>query len=147
MDLQDICNLRVNDISDNNCVLFLWVTFPFLSEGLEVIKAWGFNYITIAFNWIKRNKSDCGFFFGLGRWTRGNSEVCLLAKKGKPKRINCAIDQLVFSPLRGHSQKPDEIRDRIVTLLGDLPRIELFARQKTKGWDVFGNEIESSIKF
>lgn len=82
----------------------------------------------------------------MGRWTRGNSEVCLLATKGKPKRVNNAIDQLVFEPRGKHSQKPAIIRERIVQLVGDLPRIELFARQKTEGWDVWGNEVESDIK-
>jgi site-specific DNA-methyltransferase (adenine-specific) len=117
-----------------------------LKEALKVIDAWGFTYKTIGFNWIKRNKSDCGFFFGLGRWTRGNAEPCLLATKGKPKRVNNAVSQLVFEPRSRHSAKPPEIRDRIVTLLGDIPRIELFARTKTPGWDVWGNEVESDIK-
>lgn len=145
MKIEDICSLPVGGVSDDNCVLFLWATFPMLKEALRVIEAWGFTYKTIGFNWIKRNKSDCGFFFGLGRWTRGNGEPCLLATKGKPKRVNKAISQLVFEPRRKHSEKPPEIRDRIVSLLGDLPRIELFARQKTPGWDVWGNEVESDI--
>ena len=146
MKLEDICSLPIKNITDKNCVLFIWVTFPMLKEGLKVIENWGFNYKTIAFNWIKKNKSDCGFFFGLGRWTRGNSEVCLLATKGKPHRVNKAIGQLVFEPLTKHSRKPSIIRDKIVELMGDLPRIELFARQKTEGWNVWGNEIESDIK-
>jgi site-specific DNA-methyltransferase (adenine-specific) len=145
MKIEDICNLSVEGICDDNCVLFLWVTFPMLKEGLKVIEDWGFKYKTIAFNWIKKNKGDCGYFFGLGRWTRGNSEVCLLATKGKPHRVSCAIGQLVFEPLTKHSKKPAIIRDRIVELMGNLPRIELFARQKTEGWDVWGNEVESDI--
>ncbi len=145
MKIEDICNLPVDKIADENCVLFLWTTFPMLKEALRVIEAWGFTYKTIGFNWIKRNKSDCGFFFGLGRWTRGNGEPCLLATKGKPKRVNNAVSQLIFEPRRKHSEKPPEIRDRIVTLIGDLPRIELFAREKTLGWSVWGNEVESDI--
>jgi len=147
MELKDIKQLPVKNIIADNCILFLWVTYPFLKEGLEVMEAWGFTYKTIAFQWIKKNKSDCGFFFGLGRWTRGNSEPCLLATKGKPHRVNKAVSQLVFSPLTKHSQKPFIIRNRIVELVGDLPRIELFARQKTEGWDVWGNEVESDIDF
>ncbi len=145
MKIEDICSLPVRGVCDENCVLFLWATFPMLKEALRVIDAWGFTYKTIGFNWIKKNKSDCGFFFGLGRWTRGNAEPCLLATKGKPKRIGKAVSQLVFEPLSKHSRKPIEIKYRIVELMGDLPRIELFARQKTEGWDVWGNEVESDI--
>lgn len=93
------------------------------------------------FQWVKQNRSGNGYFFGLGRWTRGNTEPCLLAVKGKPKRISASVGQLVFSPLRRHSQKPDEVRDRIVELMGDLPRIELFARETAPGWDSWGNEV------
>jgi len=141
MKLNDIFNLPIKNITDINCILFLWTTNPFLKEGLEVIEKWGFIYKTIAFQWIKKNKSDCGFFFGLGRWTRGNTEPCLLATKGKPKRINNNISQLIFEPIRKHSQKLDIVRDKIIELVGDLPRIELFAREKREGWDVWGDEV------
>lgn len=112
-----------------------------MKEALKVIEAWGFTYKSIAFQWVKQNRSGNGYFFGLGRWTRGNTEPCLLAVKGKPKRISASVGQLVFSPLRRHSQKPDEVRDRIVELMGDLPRIELFARETAPGWDSWGNEV------
>ena len=85
MSIDDICKLPVKDISDKDCVLFIWCTYPKLPEGLKVIKSWGFEFKTIAFQWIKQNKSGNGHFFGLGRWTRSNSECCLLATKGKPK--------------------------------------------------------------
>jgi N6-adenosine-specific RNA methylase IME4 len=127
-------------IAANNCVLFMWATYPKIQEALDLIKAWGFEYKSIAFQWVKQNRSGSGFFFGLGRWTRGNTEPCLIAVKGKPKRISASVGQLVFAPLRRHSQKPDEVRDRIVELMGDLPRIELFARSAADGWDCWGNE-------
>ena len=111
-----------------------------LKEAIKVIEAWGFTYKSIAFQWVKQNRSGNGYFFGLGRWTRGNTEPCLLAGKGKPKRISASVGQLIFSPLRQHSQKPDETRDKIVELMGDLPRIELFERQRADGWDAWGNE-------
>lgn len=157
----DICALPVKDIADTDCVLFMWATYPKIREALDVIKAWGFTYKTIDFQWVKENKSGNGHFFGLGRWTRGNTEPCiiatkgeafpvvlneeastpcLIATKGKPKRISASVGQLIFSPLRAHSQKPDEVRDRIVELMGDLPRIELFARSAAEGWDCWGNE-------
>lgn len=124
-----------------DCILFLWSTYPKLRDSLELIEAWGFEYKTIGFQWIKQNKSGKGYFFGLGHYTRANTECCLIATKGKIKRINKSISQLIFSPIRKHSQKPDEVRDRIVELVGDLPRIELFARQKVDGWDCWGNEV------
>ena len=135
MKIEKICNLPINKIADKDCVLFLWVTYPMLQEGLQLIKEWGFQYKTIGFQWIKQNKSGNGFFFGLGRWTRGNSECCLIGTKGKPHRVNNSVSQLIFEPLREHSRKPDTVRDRIVQLMGDLPRIELFARQSFEGWD------------
>lgn len=141
MNIEEICKLPIRDIADKDCVLFLWVTYPMLKEGLALIEAWGFRYKTIGFQWIKQNKSGNGYFFGLGRWTRGNTECCLLAVKGKPKRINNSISQLVFSPLEYHSKKPDIVRGKIVELVGDMPRIELFARQYADGWDCWGNEV------
>lgn len=132
-------------ITDENCALFLWSTFPFLPEALRLIKAWGFTYKTIAFVWLKQNRKNKDWFFGLGFWTRGNAEICLLATKGKPKRKSAKVSQLIISPIDKHSKKPDIVREKIVELMGDLPRIELFARQTTPGWEVFGNEVKSSI--
>lgn len=133
-------NPSAGGIAANDCVLFMWATYPKMKEALDLIEAWGFTYKSIAFQWVKQNKNGSGYFFGLGRWTRGNSEPCLIAVKGKPKRISAGVSQLVFAPLRKHSQKPDEVRDRIVELMGDLPRIELFARTGADGWDCWGNE-------
>ena len=146
MSADDICSLPVADIAEDNSVLFLWVTFPNLQESFRVIKAWGFEYRTVAFVWVKRNKKAINWFMGLGYWTRANAEICLLAVKGKPKRISKSVRQVIDSPIERHSKKPDETRERIVELMGDLPRIELFARQKTDGWNVWGNEVESDIK-
>lgn len=98
------------------------------------------------FVWLKQNKSGKGWFFGLGFWTRGNAEICLLATKGKPHRNSNRVHQFLISPIRGHSQKPEEAREKIVELMGDLPRVELFAREKTEGWDAWGNEVESDIE-
>jgi site-specific DNA-methyltransferase (adenine-specific) len=141
MKMEDIYKLPVNEIADKNCLLFLWVTYPKLIEGLKTIDAWGFKYITCAFSWIKKNKKSEGIFFGLGNWTRANNEICLLGKKGTPKRKSAFVAQVVIDNLREHSRKPDRIRNDIVELCGDLPRIELFARQKAEGWDSWGNEL------
>jgi len=144
MSTEDICKLPIQEISDKDCSLFIWGTFPKLPDCLEVIKRWGFTYKTCAFNWFKENK-DKSFFFGMGYWTRSNSEFCLLATKGHPKRLSASVSQVIKYPRLKHSEKPSIVRDKIVELLGDLPRIELFARQKTDGWDVWGNEVESDI--
>lgn len=141
MTVDDICKMPVADLANDNCILFMWATYPMMKEALKVIEAWGFTYKSIAFQWVKQNRSGKGYFFGLGRWTRGNTEPCLLAVKGKPKRISASVGQLILSPLRRHSQKPDETRDRIVELMGDLSRIELFARETAPGWDSWGNEV------
>ena len=111
-----------------------------LKEGLETIKRWGFTYKTCGFNWIKKNKKSDSLFWGLGYWTRANSEICLLATKGNPKRVSKSVHQVCVSRIREHSRKPDEIRDKIVELCGEIPRIELFARQHAEGWDCWGNE-------
>lgn len=141
MSISDICNLPIHDITNDDCVLFIWVIDPLLNKAFEVIKSWGFTYKTVAFTWVKENKKSSGYFTGLGYWTRGNPEMCLLATKGKPKRVSKSVRQLVIDARREHSRKPDRIRDDIVTLMGDKPRIELFARQKIEGWDSWGNEV------
>lgn len=141
MDIKQICELPVKNITDKDCVLFLWTTYPMLRESLQVIESWGFTYKSIAFQWIKRNKKNGRLFFGLGRWTRGNTEPCLLAVKGKPKRVANDVFQIIESKIGEHSQKPNETYIKISQLMGNLPRIELFARTKREGWDVWGNEV------
>jgi len=146
MSIKNICALPVNTLADTDCTLFLWVTFPVLPDAFDVIKAWGFTYKTVAFCWVKRNKKSPGWFFGMGNWTRANAEICLLATNGNPKRLSASVRQIIDTPLEEHSKKPDETRERIIQLMGDLPRVELFARQSPPGWDVWGNEVESTIK-
>ena len=145
MSIEDLCALPVANIAAKDCALFLWATYPNLREAFAVIDAWGFEYKTVAFTWVKRNKKSPGFFVGLGYWTRANAEICLLATRGSPKRISKSVRQIIDTPIERHSKKPDEARDRIAELMGDVPRIELFAREKAPGWDVFGNEVQSDI--
>lgn len=141
MSIEEIKALPVSDIAAKDCVLFLWATFPMLPEALETIEAWGFEYKTLAFCWAKRNKKSPGWFWGLGNWTRSNAEVCLLSVKGHPRRTSAAVHSLIDASVGRHSAKPPEVRDRIVELMGDAPRIELFAREVTPGWDCWGNEV------
>jgi N6-adenosine-specific RNA methylase IME4 len=140
MTLDAIKALPVASVAAKDAVLLMWATWPLMPEALQVIGAWGFTFKTCGFLWVKKNKSDCGHFFGLGRWTRGNSEFCLLATRGKPKRIGMAVEQLCFEPLTRHSEKPKVIRDRIVELLGDVPRLEMFARSAAAGWSSWGDQ-------
>lgn len=141
MDIEDICALPVESLADRNCALFLWVTLPCLKEGLRALEQWGFTYKTVAFVWIKQNKKADSLFWGMGYWTRSNAELCILATKGNPKRLSASVHQVIMSHIERHSKKPDETRKRIVDLMGDLPRIELFARNTTPGWDVWGDEV------
>ena len=141
MSFKDICNMPINKITNDNSVLLMWVIDPLLDKAFEVINAWGFKYKTVGFTWAKTNRTRPGYFTGLGYWTRCNPEMCLLATKGKPKRVSKSVAQLVIDQRREHSRKPDRIRNDIIELCGDLPRIELFAREKVDGWDSWGNEV------
>lgn len=143
MKLDDIKALNVASIAADNCILFFWATYPNLLDAIDVINAWGFTYKSVSFTWVKTTKND-KWHIGCGYWTRANPEICLLATRGHPKRISKSVRNLVVSPVRKHSQKPDEVRDRIVQLMGDIPRIELFAREKVAGWDSIGMDIDGS---
>jgi N6-adenosine-specific RNA methylase IME4 len=144
MPQKDIMTLPVCDIANKDCSLFMWITMPCLSIAPLVLAAWGFKYKTCAFVWVKTNKRAVNSLFtGMGYWTRANAELCLLATKGSPKRQSKSVHQMIVSPVGKHSQKPGEVRDRIVTLMGDLPRIELFARQQAPGWDAWGDEVDA----
>ena len=145
MSIEDIRALPVGELADRDCALFLWITFPMLLDALSVIKAWGFTYKTVAFAWVKQNKKANTLFWGMGYWTRANVELCILATKGRPRRKSAGVHQVVLAPVEEHSKKPNIVRDKIVTLMGDLLRIELFARQTPPGWDVWGNEVDSDI--
>lgn len=144
MGIEEIKKMSLPPIEEN-AMLFLWVTFPCLQDGLDVIKAWGFKYKTLGFSWIKINKNDGKPFFGIGYYTKSNCEVCLIGVKGKPIKKSNFVSSVVIAPRTEHSKKPDIVRERIIELCGDIPRIELFARQKTEGWDVWGNEVASDI--
>ena len=147
MELEEIMALPVRELADKDSILFLWTTLPMLQEALQVIRAWGFAYRTTAFVWVKLNRHSDGIFWGMGYWTRSNAEICFLATKGHPHRIAKNVHQVIISHVEEHSKKPAEARRRIEALIGDVPRIELFARQTPPGWDVWGNEVVSNIVF
>jgi len=145
MTMEEIKKLPIDALAADDCALFLWCTFPYLDKQIKLFEHWGFKYRTVGFTWIKLNKNNGKPFFGVGYYAKSNAEICLLGIRGHMKPISNAVSSIILSPRREHSRKPDEARDRIVQLFGNVPRIELFARQKTPGWDVWGNEVESDV--
>lgn len=147
MNIEELKSLPVDKISDNNCILFMWATFPNLQQALDLMKAWGFEYKTVAFVWEKLSKTNnTPKKYGLGWYTRSNCEIVMLGRKGKFDRQSAAVQQIIKSTISSHSKKPDEVRQRILKLCGDLPRIELFARTRIHGWDTWGDDIKLSNK-
>ena len=142
----DICRLPVWELCADDCVLFLWASWPMLNDALRVIDAWGFQYKTCGFDWSKANASQPDMFLeemrgamGMGYWTRANTEPCLIATKGKPKRLKADVRMSIIEPRREHSRKPARVHGDIERLISG-PYVELFARQSRPGWDVWGNE-------
>ena len=147
MRLNEMKHLPIKSMIDDDAACFMWVTDSHLDEAIELFKAWGFKYKTIAFNWIKTT-SKGNYCKNIAPWTMKSSEVCLMGTKGamtKYKKVN-NIESLVIAERTKHSKKPEEVRRRIELLFGDLPRLEMFARIATDGWDVFGNEAPNSIE-
>jgi len=148
MPTADICALPIEKLCASPAMLFMRATFPLLPDALRVIEAWGFTYCTVAFTWVKLNPNDGGVFFGVGHYTKSNAEICLLARRGK-KALTPAVNtvsQVIVSPRMEHSRKPDEARRRIEQLYPNCSRLELFARRQSPGWDVWGNQVESTIE-
>lgn len=143
---EELNALPVADLAAEDCVLFLWTCWPILPWSLRTIEAWGFEYKTCGFCWVKAHAKQIDMFrddiephMTLGYWTRANSEVCLLATRGDPKRNSTDVRQAIIEPRREHSRKPDQIHERIERLVSG-PYLELFARQSRPGWDTWGNE-------
>lgn len=146
MTIKEIKGLNVKEMIADDCACFLWVTDSHLKEGIEVLEAWGFKYKTIAFNWIKKT-SKGNTFVNVAPWTLKSSEICLLGTRGAMTKYkkNNSVRQLIEAERTKHSKKPLEVADRIVELFGDVPKLEMFARDKKESWDVWGNEVENSI--
>ena len=141
MSIDDICRLPVRSICEDDSVLFMWTTFPQLELAFSVVSSWGFVYKTCAFTWVKTNKDD-SLFMRMGRYTRANAEICLIGKRGNGlKRLSGSVRNTHLCKRLRHSEKPVLFRELIVELFGDVSRIELFARTKAEGWDVWGNEV------
>lgn len=131
----------IDSLTAPDCLLAMWWVGPMPEEALLLLKAWGFSLKTMkGFSWHKVTKNGKDFL-GMGNWTRCNTEDCMFAVRGRPKRISASVRQFIESEIREHSRKPDEARDRLVELMGDVPRIELFARERFRGWDAMGDEL------
>jgi len=141
MTIEQIAALPIGELASDNCAMFMWCTFPQIDKQMQLFKQWGFEYKTVAFTWIKTNPKNGKPFFGVGYYAKSNAEVCLLGIKGRMKPISNKVSSVIISPKEKHSKKPDEARNRIVQLFGDVPRIELFARQRCEGWTSLGNEL------
>jgi N6-adenosine-specific RNA methylase IME4 len=139
LSFEKLAKLPVSKLAAEDCALFLWAVDPLLDKAFELIRAWGFEYKTVGFYWVKENKSGSGFFTGLGYWTRANPEQCLMATRGSPRRIGKDVRKLVVEARREHSRKPDQVRERIERLVRG-PYLELFARETKRGWDCWGNQ-------
>jgi len=138
MDLKEIKELDIP--AKDNCLLYLWATSPKLSEALDVMKAWGFNYRS-SLVWDK-NK------LGMGYWFRTQHEFLLCGRKGKfkPPMEKKRVRSVLRKASGEHSRKPDIIRTWINEWYPKKTKIELFARQRFEGWDVWGNEIPDTIQ-
>ena len=146
MTVEEICALPVSEWANNNSVLLIWTTMPYLMRTQEVIEAWGFRYVTCAFTWIKTNPQAGTIFKGVGNYTKSNAELCLLAKRGSGvPRAHRDVAQVILEARREHSRKPDRVRGDIVRLFGDRPRLEMFARTSAEGWAVWGNETDKFV--
>ncbi len=139
--------LPVTDLAAQNCVLFMWTTWPHLPQAMALIKAWKFTYKTCAFDWMKADVSTMDLFGGptdadmkMGYWTRSNSEACLLATRGRPKRLDAGVRMGIIEPSREHSRKPECVHSRIERLVAG-PYVELFARTPRPGWQQWGNDL------
>jgi N6-adenosine-specific RNA methylase IME4 len=160
MKTADIMALPVKEIAADNAALLLWVTWPKLIEGIRVMGAWGFKYKTLGFLWLKLNKNSRAPFYGIGHYTKSNCEVCLLGIRGRMEVKSNHISQVIeqgthvdpfldqkmdglLLDLKGiHSAKPPESKAKIIRLFGDLPRMELFARETSHGFEAIGNGID-----
>lgn len=133
--------IPISEIAADDCLLFMWVTSPHLAQGIELGSSWGFEYKTVAFVWDKMTHNP-------GQYTLSNCELCLVFKKGRIPSPRGArnIQQLIHVPRREHSRKPDEVRDNIVKMFPTQKKIELFARQKPDGWDVWGLDVREEIE-
>ena len=133
--------INIPNIAADDCFLFMWWVASMPEEAIQLVKDWDFTLKTMtAFSWIKKTK-NWKDYFGMGFSTRQQQEHCLLATRGKPQRVSASIRQNIRAVNLKHSQKPIEVKDKIIELCGNLPRIELFARKRDPNWHTWGDEL------
>lgn len=144
-DIESLKKIPVADITADDAMLIMWYVGAMPQEAIDLVKAWGFTLKNMnGFVWNKLTKKGLPHF-GMGFYTRAGSESAIIATKGKFKPVSHSVRAVISAPTSKHSKKPREFRDAAVELCGDLPRLEMFARESNEGWDVFGNEAPDSI--
>lgn len=143
--IEGLKSIDVPSVCHENCVLVMWYVGAMPQEAIDLVHAWGFTIKNMnGFVWNKLTV-NLKPFFGMGFWTRAGSESAIIATKGKVKPESHGVRAVGSYPVSKHSKKPDEFRNRCVELVGDVPRLEMFARESSEGWDVFGNEVTDSV--
>jgi N6-adenosine-specific RNA methylase IME4 len=140
MELYEIAGLPVPKLAARDCALFMWVVDSHLDAAFTLFDVWGFKFKTRVFTWEKTTEAGEPRI-GMGYWSRKQSEICLLATVGSPRRLDKGVRELHREPRREHSRKPDEFHARIQRLVGG-PYLEMFARQRRPGWDSWGNDVD-----
>ena len=148
--IEEIAALPVANLADTPCALAMWITGPHLHNARRIMEAWGFEYVeTILFTWVKTNPVSGNVFYGPGFYTGSNVELVLLGRRGRLSIASRGVSQVIMEPHPRdpltsriiHSRKPASVRDRLVRLFGEVPRIEIFAREWMPGWDAIGNQL------
>ena len=141
MTIKELGVLQVGDLANDDCLMYMWVTGPFFAFGIDLMRQWGFEYKTVGFVWDKV-KVNPGFY------TMSRYEFCIIGKRGRIPKPRGArnVRQHISEKRTKHSAKPSDVRKRIEDMFPSQPKVELFAREKTPGWDVWGNEVDCDIQ-
>ena len=141
LSFDELATLPVAGLAAADCFLFLWIPLRSVFLVKPLMSVWGFAFSGSAFVWVKQNKRGVGWFMGGGYGTRHNAEVCWLGRRGSPKRLSKGVRELIVTPIREHSRKPDEVYERVEALCAG-PYVEVFARQRWPRWFPIGDETD-----
>lgn len=154
MTFEEMAALDVRAVAAKNCFMVMWTSFPHLPKAMDLIKAYRFKYVSSFVVWAKTKKSFSptkafitnpqDFHTGTGYTSRKNVEICLLAKCGSPKRMAKDVRELLVTPVREHSRKPDELYELLERFAAG-PYLEMNARTERPGWDQWGNEVQKFL--
>lgn len=138
MDIEALKKLPVGRLAADGCMLFMWCTAPMLDQQIDLLKAWGFKYVTMG-AWAKRSSTDKTWAFGTGYILRSAMEPFIIGTMNRPNFVSKSERNLIVSPVREHSRKPDSQYTK-VEAMSRGPFCELFSRTNREGWDSWGNE-------